>query len=257
MKFFYINNSQCVDCDKCANNCPTMAIYTADKKRYINYDKCTSCGNCVKSCNIGAITVETIERMLVDVEKIELYKSRIQRLENEVSSMKNRMTAQDEYFSKVILSLPLATFVADRNNRIMIANNALIEMLSIDAFRRSELTPQLVGESFDNVFTEEFASQLKMAFMEDDERFYTTKISETPISFNVVPLGNDIALVMVRDLSVPQVAFEEIVTLMRETIDRKMAMVQNIGSLLGEELSVVVNNLNTVINIAESVSDDK
>lgn len=257
MKFFYINNSQCTDCDRCLQLCPTLAIYMAQEKRYINYDKCTSCGTCIKSCNVGAITVETVERIAVEMDQIEGYRDRIQRLESELSSLKERMRVIEKISTEVVMRLPVATFIADSRNRILIANPALVSLLDINPLNLAQMQQNLAGESIDNVFPAEIVQLLRMSQSEDGSMSYVTEINSHRVSFAVWGMEGDLMLGVIRDLSAPGVVAQDVVAMLRETIDRKMAMVQNIGSLLGEEVSVVVNNLNRVINIVESSGDAK
>lgn len=257
MKFFYINNSQCTDCDRCSQLCPTLAIYMAQEKRYINYDKCTSCGMCIKSCNVGAITVETVERITVEMEQIEGYRDRIQRLESELSSLKERMRIIEQISTEVVVHLPVATFIADSRNRILIANPALVSLLDINPLNLAQMQQNLAGESIENVFPQEMVQLLRMSQSEEGSMSYVTQINSRRVSFAVWSMEGDLMLGVIRDLSAPGVVAQDVVAMLRETIDRKMAMVQNIGSLLGEEVSVVVNNLNRVINIVESSGDAK
>lgn len=257
MKFFYINNSQCTDCDRCLEMCPTRAIYHVQEKRYINYDKCTSCGGCIKNCNVGAITVETIERITLEMEQIELYRDRIQRLESELSSLKERMRVGEQISTEVVMRIPVATFLMDSRNRIVTANPALIALAGINPLSLAQMPPNLAGEGVENIFGQEVAQLLRLAQSEEQSMAYVTQVNLHKVALSMWALGEDMFMGVMRDLSTPGVAAHEIVAMLRETIDRKMAMVQNIGSLLGEEVSVVVNNINKVIDIVESSADAK
>lgn len=259
MKFFYINNSQCTDCGRCNELCPTSAIYSAQAKRYINYDKCTSCGSCLKICNAGAITVETLENLTIEMERVKLYKSRIKNLEHELLQARAETREIEKRFSDVVMNSPIATFVADRNNSIIIANGALTELLSLDSIMLAQMPGNLYGESLSNIFSQQTVRLIRMSAVGDQTQCQVVRVGERSVAISVSMLDNEVMLGFVRDLSDKTAVSEEIVTRLKETIDRKMSMVQKIGFLLGEEVSVVVNNLNTVIKIIEAaeVKDEK
>ena len=255
MRFFYINNDRCADCGRCNAGCPSVAIYIDSDKRYINYDKCTSCGECLKSCRVEAISLETINKFVNSDHNNSLYIDRIQRLENELSTLKERLHIKNSTFTKVIETLPLAAFVVDSSSKIIIANTPMVDMLDLDPFRRSELADSCVGEYLESLFPVEIISFIKLSSTESDDSSYNTTINGKPVLLSVLTLDSGDLFGTIRDLSDHTVAAQEIITMLNETIDRKIAMVQNIGSLLGEEVSVVVNNLNAVIKIAESTND--
>ncbi len=50
-----INNSKCIKCSNCYNNCPNEAVYSSI---IIDEKKCIGCGICEKKCPTGAITME-------------------------------------------------------------------------------------------------------------------------------------------------------------------------------------------------------
>ena len=256
MGFFYINNDQCIDCDKCNIACSTTSIFISNGKRYIDYDKCTLCGDCLRSCRVGAISLESMNKVAETMENNSMYLERIQRLENELSTLKERLYFQNSSFTKVIQNLPLATFVVDGSNKILIANVATIDMLDLDPFRRSELADYCIGEYVDNIFPDEIISFIKLSVSENGDSSYNTTLNGKPVLLSMTTLSGDLLFGTIRDLSDHCVASQEIVKMLKETIDRKIAMVQNIGSLLGEEVSVVVNNLNEVIKIAERSNDE-
>ncbi|MGI6442514.1 MAG: EFR1 family ferrodoxin [Synergistaceae bacterium] len=63
-KLFYfllpikVDNSKCIKCMRCFENCPTRAIYIKDEFPVINNKLCESCQRCVAFCPTHAIYVE-------------------------------------------------------------------------------------------------------------------------------------------------------------------------------------------------------
>jgi len=53
-----IDKSSCVGCGKCAEACPTQAIYMIGKDVFVREGLCNSCGACIEACpKKGAITM--------------------------------------------------------------------------------------------------------------------------------------------------------------------------------------------------------
>lgn len=256
MKFFYINNSQCTDCDRCRALCPTGAVYIAQDKRYISYDKCTSCGNCIKQCTAGAITVETLAKVNVEMERVELYRSRIQTLEHELIQSRAETREIERLFSQVVMQSPIATFVVDRHDTIVIANPALTALLSVDPLQLAQMPRNLAGENIDNIFAPETVKVIRMSAADKQTQCQVMTTAGQCVVLSLFMLSDGEILGFARDLKDRAVVAEEIIARLKETIDRKMSMVQKIGFLLGEEVSVVVNNLNTVIRIVEAGEND-
>jgi len=52
-----LNKVKCVGCGKCAEVCPTEAIYLVEKEVFVKKELCRSCGACVEVCPKGAVTL--------------------------------------------------------------------------------------------------------------------------------------------------------------------------------------------------------
>ena len=56
-----VKPSVCVQCGKCAKNCPEEAITQNSKGVYvINKNKCTGCGKCAEVCPFGVIVSTSV-----------------------------------------------------------------------------------------------------------------------------------------------------------------------------------------------------
>ena len=253
MKFFYINNRLCTDCGRCIDACPTEAVHVVGDTRYINYDKCTSCGGCIRVCNVGAITVETVEQMAREMEQVELYKTRIQRLENEVTALRQHVRSLEEMVRRVIRFLPVAAFVTDKEEQVVAANTALRNLVSDLSSNAGREIETLEGRSLKEIFPDEVVRMMKTVAVDGGDLGYVTKIGKREFSVTYTALDQGAWLGVLRDLRDPVVLGEEIVRRLHETIDRQLSVVQKVGFLLGEEVSEVVNNLSSVIRAVEAV----
>lgn len=53
-----VDESKCVGCGVCVDNCPAEAITLDGSLAKIDKSKCIDCGNCVDNCPSAAIAME-------------------------------------------------------------------------------------------------------------------------------------------------------------------------------------------------------
>ncbi len=72
MKILRINETKCIKCLKCVNECPSNLFYKPEtivgqKRRVIfedKFDRCISCGHCISICPTDAIEYDAIDTVL-------------------------------------------------------------------------------------------------------------------------------------------------------------------------------------------------
>lgn len=254
MKFLYINNRSCVLCGKCIDSCPTAAVYRSDDKMYINYDKCVSCGNCFRVCIHNAISIEKIEKIAGDIELLTENRARIVALESESARLKEELSNVSGGLTEVMERIPLAIVIAKTDGEIICANHSLIEMLDYTAAEKATGKPHLAGIYLTECLPAEVADMfVSVSLGEDNIVNAPVVISGTNMSISVYRVKRrEMTIGIVRNISIPEVANSEVVLRIKESIDRQMAMVQKIGFLLGEEVSDISANLNSIVKIIEN-----
>lgn len=256
MKFFYINNSLCTECNRCMSVCPTGAVYRNEEKRYINHDKCISCGSCMKACNDDAVALETIGQMVEKMERSEDYLVTLSRMEKELASVRERLIVVEASCEVMLDNLPVPAFIGERNGRIISANQRFVDISGIDDLRLSEMAPNLAGEYIANIVKKDAALIQKMFTLDNSQTTYVGEIGKLKVSVKITPLSGDMVFCMVHDLRDKNIAADQVIGLLRDSIDRKMDLVQQIGSLLGEATTVEINNINAAINIIETAGGE-
>ncbi|MBQ4280207.1 MAG: 4Fe-4S binding protein [Rikenellaceae bacterium] len=252
MKFFYINNERCTECNRCIDSCPTGAVYVFEGAHHINYDKCVSCGTCMKSCTSGAISLERMEALTVELGKLGQYKSRMQQLERDVALLREQVAAAKGATRQVIDRLPVAALLADRQGRVAVANRPLFELLAPALAPTVESVDALAGSRLDSLLGDYIYHLFRQAALGEEIADLIADLGGRQVSVSFASLhSGGLILGLVSDLSRPDVVGGEIARRLRETIDLKMAMVQKIGFLLGEEGSEVVKKLNSIIKMVE------
>lgn len=252
MKFFYINNDVCLGCDNCISNCPTVAVYDSYGKKFINYDKCITCGKCYRDCQAGAITIERLEKITVQMESLDRYREQVQRLEDDKADLMYKVKNLTESIYSLIENLPVAACIADSAGEVLSYNMRFTELMSPDITDSSERTQVLRFNNIAQVLPESVLNIYNKAAANAGVSGALTHMSERNVSVSVYPLSQgDLTVMVIRDLSDGGVLRDEVAGRLRATVDRKLEMVQKIGFLLGEEVSTTVENLNSVIDIID------
>lgn len=50
----------CIQCELCAEQCPSGAIEQDEKGNFVILNDCDECGECIKVCPVGAILKEDL-----------------------------------------------------------------------------------------------------------------------------------------------------------------------------------------------------
>lgn len=251
MKFFYINNTQCTSCGRCNEVCATGAIYLQDDRRYLNYDRCTSCGSCLKTCNVGAVTIENLDHVVREMDSLVEEREHAGRLENELIQLKEQVRISQANLQEVFEMLPLAVFVADEKLRIVVAGQNLVRALNLGG-RLSQDTPKgLAGVGLRELLPDAMMRQVEDAASSGQIFSSVTEAAGRPLSFSVAPIAGGNLFGIARELGANSEVKDEIASKLREAIESQLATVQKIGFLLGEEISAVVADISSVIDIVE------
>lgn len=254
MKFLYINNELCAGCNKCYDTCPTKAIYTSGNKKYINYDKCISCGSCFRECLHRAISIEKIERITQEIDRLDEQRAKVEDLKKENAALREEISVLSAGLHTLIRKLPVATVITDNNGRIRMANPAFTELAGVKGHDENS---ELNEVELRDIVEDEIYNFFINANLGEDMEGTITRMNGHLVNLSIYSIRKrDIVIGMIRDLEIPSAANEETVRLIKTSIDRQMAMVQKIGFLLGEEVSEIARNLNSVIKISDKRHDE-
>ena len=133
--------------------------------------------------------------------------------------------------------------------KILQSNQSFIDLLGDDALEINEIIPGLVGAdlktllpyNIHNLFTSVLQNNTDIL---NRDVMYKDKLLNLSV-FTIKP--NSIVGAVIRDMYAPEVQKEEVIKRITEVIDKNLAMVQNIGFLLGEGASETEKMLNSII----------
>ena len=181
--------------------------------------------------------------------------------ESEQIAQKETETAKEasDTISSMLQKLPSGVVIIDKNLKIIQSNNSFIDMLGEEAKAIDEVIPGLIGADLKtllpfnvyNLFSNVFST--KENILNRD-----IHLDDSLLNLSVFTIRKDkIVGAVFRDMYSPEVRKEEVLKRVTDVIDKNLAMVQNIGFLLGEGASETEKMLNSIIELYKMSKDEE
>ncbi len=190
-----------------------------------------------------------IKKLKTTNEKLANTKNALKESEATAQKEKEKLqeisTTTNEMFNK----LKAGIIIVDSEQRIVLSNDSFIALLGEDAKEISDVVPGLIGASLETLVPPYVKNFFSYA-LENNKTVENKDIhlNEKLLNISVFPIKkHTIAGAVFRDMYVPEVQREEIISRVSEVIDRNLNMVQEIGFLLGEGASETERMLNSII----------
>jgi len=181
---------------------------------------------------------------------------KIKYLQAEVKHLREREDDTKNVLRTIIQKLHAAAVVVDTDLNVLYVNQDFIELLDwqskalIASQARDANNPAVKLKDIvaDSVF--KIIQGTHLSGDDSDRADFHLPDGDFNISVYSIRRG-DLTIAIVRNMNNPEVRTAEIVTRLQQTIDRNMSMIQNIASLLGEEVSHNASELNSIIKIIQ------
>lgn len=180
-------------------------------------------------------------------EKVLLDK--ITHLESENRRLREREADTTSVLRTVIHKMPIAAVALDANLNIMYANNSFIDLLDWQSRAAFDNKAALDSIALQNIVSPPVFSLIQGTHISGQDAI-RAELNLPDGDFNISVYNirrNELTLAMVSNLNNPEVRTTEIVARLQQTIDRNMSMIQQIASLLGEEVSQNASELSDII----------
>ncbi len=162
-----------------------------------------------------------------------------------------QLAAKDamETVDAMLQKLPSAVVIADKKLKIVHSNQSFIDLLGDDALEISDIIPGLIGADLKTLLPYNIYNQFSYALQNGEDvmnRDLSYKEGLLNVSVFTIKRGNVVGAIL-RDMYAPEVRKEEVIKRVTEVIDKNLAMVQEIGFLLGEGASETEQMLNSIL----------
>jgi transcriptional regulator with PAS, ATPase and Fis domain len=163
--------------------------------------------------------------------------------------------------TSVMQKLPSGVVIIDKDLRIIQSNNRFVNILGEEARAINDVIPGLETADIQSLLPYQIVNLFKYV-LENNKTVQNKDIAldDNLLNISIFPIKRkEIVGAIIRDLYEPAVRKEEVMTRVREVIDKNLEMVQKIGFLLGEGASETEQMLNTIIEsfAKERKSEDK
>lgn len=183
--------------------------------------------------------------------------------DSEKAARREQQSAQDanEIITAMLQKLPSGVVIVDEHLKIIQANKTFIDILGEDARMIDEVIPGLSGADLKTLLPYPFYNLFSFVLKNNDSiTNKDTKYHETLLNVSIFPIRQGkIVGAVIRDMYVPEVRKEQILSRINEAIHENLSMVQQIGFLLGEGASKTERMLNSIIQsyrLDENNKDD-
>jgi iron only hydrogenase large subunit-like protein len=241
------------------------------KNDYTNNSGCGACG--YNSCRDFAIAIATglatpemcnqytarnrqdyIQSLKISNEKLAQAEKALR--ESELNSRKEKETAKEasEITTAMLQKLPSGVVILDDRLKILQANSTFIEMLGQEAHEINDIIPGLAGADLKTLLPYNIYNLFSYVLSNNES------IQNRDVSFNDKLLNISVFLIrkgkivgaVFRDMYSPEVRKEEVIKRVTEVIDKNLALVQQIGFLLGEGASETERMMHSIIEFYKS-----
>ncbi len=165
----------------------------------------------------------------------------------------------NEVVTTMLQKLSAGVVIVDENLKIIQANKRFIDTLGEDARMIDEVIPGLVGADLKTLLPYNFYNLFSYVLKNNDDiTNKDVKMNENVLNVSIFIIRpGKIVGAVVRDLQMPEVRREQIISRINEAINENLEMVQKIGFLLGEGASRTERMLNSIIQAWQSDTEKK
>jgi len=207
-------------------------------------------------CHIfsGRNRQEYIRTLRTTNEKLAKTQEALRISEEKAKHEKESQVETSALISSMLQQLVSGVVIVDENLRILHANKAFIRILGEEAAMVDEVIPGLEGADLKSLLPIHFYKIFSFVLSADEsvER-KDVQYGDGTLNVSVFPLrSKKFVGGIIRDMYMPEVYKEQIITRMKEVIDQNFDMVQKIAFLLGEGAAKTEQMLNAIIESHQS-----
>ncbi len=181
--------------------------------------------------------------------------------ESEKRALHEKQHAQDalETNQTMLRKLPTAVVLVDENLKIIGSNESFITILGDEAAEINEIIPGLIGADLKTLLPFQFYKLFSYVLTSSEDVLgRDVHIDDKLLNVTIFSIKkNKIVGGVVRDMYMPEVRKEEVISRVSEVIDQNLELVQQIAFLLGEGASKTEKMLNSIIESHRSGNEAK
>ena len=172
-------------------------------------------------------------------------------LNSEKKALAERQTAQEvlETTQTMLHKLPTAVVIVDENMKIIGSNESFVTILGEEAAEINEIIPGLIGADLKTLLPVHFYKLFAYVISSNDDVIgRDVNLNTNILNVSIFSIKkHKIVGAVIRDMQMPEVRKEEVISRVTEVIEQNLDLVQQIAFLLGEGAAKTEKMLNSII----------
>lgn len=183
------------------------------------------------------------------MEHIKDLKDRVAFLEDENRRLRERDADSTSMLKVLTQKLPTPAVALDAELHLMYANTAFLDLLDWQARALVQNTPDVSTIALRDIVSEPVFNLVQGTHISGEDAIRAElHLHDGDFNISVYNVRRaEMSVVLVSSMNNPHVRTTEVVARLQQTIDRNMSMIQQIASLLGEEVSQNASELAAII----------
>ena len=171
--------------------------------------------------------------------------------DSEKIARREQIAAQDALETNVnmLKKLPMAIVVVDENLKIVRSNDSFVSILGEEAAEINDIIPGLIGADLKTLLPFQFYKLFSYVLTSNEDVLgRDVHYGDRLLNVSVFPVKKDKFVGgVIRDMYLPEVRKEEVITRVSDVIEQNLELVQKIAFLLGEGAATTEKMLNSII----------
>jgi iron only hydrogenase large subunit-like protein len=195
-----------------------------------------------------------IKTLKITNEKLEKTRQALENSEKEALLEKEAVKEMSNTTNVMLQKMPSGVVIIDKELKILQSNKGFIGLLGEDAETIDEVIPGLKGADLKTLLPTNVITLFQYAINSDNGiENRDIQIGTQLLNISIFPIKRgEVAGAVIRDMFLPEVRREEVMSRITDVIDKNLKMVQNIGFLLGEGASETEQMLKSIVNSYKS-----
>lgn len=192
---------------------------------------------------------DTIHALKTNNDKLQRSNQQLQVAESKAKQEAEAVRVANETFHTLLQKLPTAVVLVDENLKVISANDSFVQTLGAEAIEISEVIPGLIGADLKTLLPVQYYKLFSYVLgSNEDVTGKDIRLNDKLLILNIFSIkANKIAGGVVRDMHMPEVRKEEVISRVTDVIDQNLDLVQQIAFLLGEGAAKTEKMLNSII----------
>lgn len=183
--------------------------------------------------------------------ELESVKSQVVKLEREVEILRKSVFRTKELYNQAIDKIPVPVLIINKRGKLEFINSEFIQLLNFKSRNNITSADDIIGLQLSDVIDENLYEHIE-PFISQGHTFENKDfvIKDFQFTLSIYGIrGVEFAAVILKMMAANEDKNEELIRRLNLVLENNFEMIQNIGSLMGEEVSKNTESINSIIKL--------